>query len=58
MAEVNIVIVGGGSFNWTPKLLIDLALMPSLKGQITLVQGANHSCRHRSPDPRGDAGTG
>jgi len=34
---VNITIIGGGSYNWTPKLLSDLALTRGLRGQLTLM---------------------
>ncbi|MBU0490657.1 MAG: hypothetical protein KKA73_20945 [Chloroflexi bacterium] len=34
---VNITIIGGGSYNWTPKLLSDLALTQGLRGQLALV---------------------
>lgn len=35
--QANVTIVGGGSYNWSPKLLTDLARTPSLSGQLTLV---------------------
>ena len=37
MREVNIVIVGGGSYNWSPKLMADLALTGTLRGRLTLM---------------------
>ena len=37
MREVNIVIVGGGSYNWSPKLMADLALTKTLRGRLTLM---------------------
>ena len=37
MCEVNIVIVGGGSYNWSPKLMADLSLTHSLRGRLTLM---------------------
>jgi len=36
MTNVRICIVGGGSYNWTPTLLQDLALTPGLSGTIVL----------------------
>jgi len=35
--DVNITIIGGGSYNWTPKLLSDLALTRGLRGRLTLM---------------------
>jgi len=35
--DVNITIIGGGSYNWTPKLLSDLALTRGLRGQLVLM---------------------
>jgi len=35
--DANIAIVGGGSFNWSPKLLTDLACTPSLGGRLVLL---------------------
>jgi len=35
--EVRIVIVGGGSYNWSPKLMADLALTQTLQGRLTLM---------------------
>jgi alpha-galactosidase len=37
MRDVNIVIIGGGSHNWSPKLMADLALTPTLRGGLTLM---------------------
>jgi alpha-galactosidase len=37
MREVNIVIIGGGSHNWSPKLMADLALTHTLRGRLTLM---------------------
>jgi alpha-galactosidase len=36
MAETRICFVGGGSYNWMPKLLGDLALTPDLYGSVVL----------------------
>src|SRR5215471_14562478 len=36
MAETRICFVGGGSYNWMPKLLGDLALTPDLHGTVVL----------------------
>jgi len=36
MTKVRIVIVGGGSYNWTPTLLQDIVLTPGLTGAIVL----------------------
>jgi alpha-galactosidase/6-phospho-beta-glucosidase family protein len=36
MTETRICFVGGGSYNWMPKLLGDLALTPDLEGTIVL----------------------
>jgi alpha-galactosidase len=36
MAETRICFVGGGSYNWMPKLLGDLALTPDLHGSVVL----------------------
>jgi alpha-galactosidase/6-phospho-beta-glucosidase family protein len=36
MARTRICFVGGGSYNWTPKLLTDLALTPDLAGTVVL----------------------
>ncbi|MBV9597745.1 MAG: hypothetical protein JOZ87_12870 [Chloroflexi bacterium] len=36
MAETRICFVGGGSYNWMPKLLGDLALTPDLQGAVVL----------------------
>lgn len=36
MASTRICFVGGGSYNWMPKLLGDLALTPELEGDIVL----------------------
>jgi alpha-galactosidase/6-phospho-beta-glucosidase family protein len=36
MAHTRICFVGGGSYNWMPKLLGDLALSPDLEGTIVL----------------------
>ena len=36
MAETRICFVGGGSYNWMPKLLGDLALTPDLEGSVVL----------------------
>ena len=36
MAETRICFVGGGSYNWMPKLLGDLALTPDLDGSVVL----------------------
>ena len=36
MTRVRICIVGGGSYNWTPTILQDLALTPGLSGTIVL----------------------
>ena len=36
MAETRICFVGGGSYNWMPKLLGDLALTPELHGSVVL----------------------
>lgn len=36
MKRTRICIVGGGSFNWTPVLLQDLALTPGLAGEVVL----------------------
>jgi len=37
MRELNLVIVGGGSHNWAPKLMADLALTKTLSGRLTLM---------------------
>jgi len=37
MRDLNIVILGGGSYNWAPKLMADLALTKSLSGRLTLM---------------------
>ncbi|MCK4472046.1 MAG: alpha-glucosidase/alpha-galactosidase, partial [Anaerolineae bacterium] len=37
MREVRIVIIGGGSYNWSPKLMADLALTQTLQGRLTLM---------------------
>lgn len=37
MREINVVIIGGGSHNWSPKLMADLALTPTLRGRLTLL---------------------
>ena len=36
MAETRICFIGGGSYNWMPKLLGDLALTRDLHGEIVL----------------------
>src|SRR5215813_1980130 len=36
MAHTRICFVGGGSYNWMPKLLGDLALTPELSGEVVL----------------------
>src|ERR671936_1256907 len=36
MARTRICFIGGGSYNWMPKLLGDLALTPDLEGTIVL----------------------
>src|SRR5438552_4833649 len=36
MAKTRICFIGGGSYNWMPKLLGDLALTPDLEGTIVL----------------------
>src|ERR1700694_1879438 len=36
MAHTRVCFVGGGSYNWMPKLLGDLALNPDLEGSIVL----------------------
>ena len=36
MAHVRICFIGGGSYNWMPKLLGDLALTPDLSGTVVL----------------------
>lgn len=36
MAKTRICFVGGGSYQWTPKLLTDIALTPGLSGSIVL----------------------
>src|SRR6266581_1320038 len=36
MAGTRICFIGGGSYNWMPKLLGDLALTPDLEGTIVL----------------------
>ena len=36
MPETTICIIGGGSYNWTPTLLQDLALQPGLRGRVVL----------------------
>jgi alpha-galactosidase len=36
MAETRICFVGGGSYNWMPKLLGDLALTPDIHGTVVL----------------------
>src|SRR5438045_536084 len=36
MAQTRICFIGGGSYNWMPKLLGDLALTPDLEGDIVL----------------------
>jgi alpha-galactosidase len=36
MAETRICFVGGGSYNWMPKLLGDLAVTPELHGSVVL----------------------
>jgi alpha-galactosidase len=41
-AEVRVCIIGGGSYNWSPTLLQDLAATPELTGTIVL-HDLNHS---------------
>src|SRR5258708_33606886 len=36
MARTRICFIGGGSYNWMPKLLGDLALSPDLEGTVVL----------------------
>src|SRR5215471_21190819 len=36
MTETRICFIGGGSYNWMPKLLGDLALTPQLEGSVVL----------------------
>src|SRR5690349_4735608 len=36
MATTRICFIGGGSYNWMPKLLGDLALTPDLEGTVVL----------------------
>ena len=36
MAKTRICFIGGGSYQWTPKLLTDIALTPDLSGTIVL----------------------
>lgn len=36
MAKTRICFIGGGSYNWMPKLLGDLALTPDLEGSVVL----------------------
>src|SRR5262245_51562439 len=36
MGKTRICFVGGGSYQWTPKLLTDIALTPDLSGTIVL----------------------
>ena len=36
MAKTRICFVGGGSYQWTPKLLTDIALTKDLSGTIVL----------------------
>src|SRR5436190_20899447 len=36
MAKTRICFVGGGSYQWTPKLMTDIALMKDLSGTIVL----------------------
>src|SRR3954452_15492084 len=36
MAKTRICFIGGGSYNWMPKLLGDLALTPDLEGTVVL----------------------
>jgi alpha-galactosidase len=36
MARTRICFIGGGSYNWMPKLLADLALTPDLEGAVVL----------------------
>jgi alpha-galactosidase/6-phospho-beta-glucosidase family protein len=36
MARTRICFIGGGSYNWMPKLLADLALTPDVEGSIVL----------------------
>jgi alpha-galactosidase len=36
MSETRICFIGGGSYNWMPKLLGDLALTPDLEGTVVL----------------------
>src|SRR5260370_7384618 len=36
MARTRICFIGGGSYNWMPKLIGDLALTPDLEGTIVL----------------------
>jgi alpha-galactosidase len=36
MSETRICFIGGGSYNWMPKLLGDLALTPDLQGTVVL----------------------
>ena len=36
MARTRICFIGGGSYNWMPKLLGDLALTPDLEGSVVL----------------------
>ncbi len=37
VCEVNITLIGGGSYNWTPKLLADLSYVKGLGGKVTLM---------------------
>ena len=36
MARTRICFIGGGSYNWMPKLLGDLVLTPELEGTVVL----------------------
>lgn len=45
MADLRVCIVGGGSYNWTPTLLADLALSPTVTGTVVL-HDTNESAAH------------
>ena len=41
MSNAKFVLIGGGSYNWTPTLLTDIALNPALKGLHVVLQDIN-----------------
>ena len=41
MTSAKFVLIGGGSYGWTPVLLTDMALNPDLKGLHVVLQDIN-----------------